>query len=493
MTSRRLVESLFSHRPYFGPAMWALQGIPVRHAYMQAVVELLSRESRTGPFKVLEVGSWAGGSAITWVKAIREYIGDGQVVCVDAWQPYFDTNIDCDLVYKRMNESAEKGSIYGLFMHNIRSSGVANLISPMIGNSHDILPTLKKSDFSIVFLDGSHRFADVKNDIRLSLNIIREGGILCGDDLELQLSEVGAEELAEDVASDQDYVKSKHCGVRYHPGVTGAVGEAFGDVSMWEGFWAMRKTATGWVKVDLSSCKIEIPEHMATAESFSPEPADETSGVKAMIQIAKQIAKLDSGECDQNVPQLLGSYVGFNIVKINRYFYKVRQSLGPINWSLSYPELAKQYNKADFSRFSDINAMLYEIGLDDLVSYMEKLSSIAIDSLLRQEHLVAVVERQAITTNEHAMAGVGAIEAQLTNLAEDAISERQANKHEVDAVRQEAVTAHERAMATVSALEGQLRLSQSEIWKQQQLIDDLQANWAVRIARSIKRVLRGNK
>ena len=91
------------------------------------------------------------------------------------------------------------------------------------------------------------------------------------------------------------------------------------------------------------------------------------------------------------------------------------------------------------------------------------------------------------------MAVVGALEVQLTKLAEDAIFERQANKLEVDAVRQEAAVAHERAMAVVGALEAQLTLSQSEIGKQQQLICDLQANWAVRIPRGIKWVLRGNK
>ena len=91
------------------------------------------------------------------------------------------------------------------------------------------------------------------------------------------------------------------------------------------------------------------------------------------------------------------------------------------------------------------------------------------------------------------MAVVGALEVQLTKFAEDAISERQANKLEVDAVRQEAAVAHERAVAMVGTLEAQLTLCQTEIMKQQQLIGDLQANWAVRIARSIKRVLRGNK
>lgn len=64
---------------------------------------------------------------------------------------------------------------------------------------------------------------------------------------------------------------------------------------------------------------------------------------------------------------------------------------------------------------------------------------------------------------------------------------------EVDAVRKEAAVAYVRAMAVVGELEAQLTLSQSEIETHQQLISKLQANWGVRIARSFKRVLLGNK
>jgi len=532
MTLRSLKEALLSGRPYFGPTMRALQGLPIRHAYMQAVVELLSKENRTGAFKVLEVGSWAGGSAITWAKAIQEYFGDGQVVCVDAWQPYFDTNIDSDSVYIQMNEAAQNGSIYDLFLHNIRTSGVANLILPMIGNSHDVLPTLDKGDFSIVFLDGSHRFEDVKNDILHSLDLIKEGGILCGDDLELQISEAGSVEAAEDATSDQDFIKSKLCGVNYHPGVTCAVGETFEEVSMWEGFWAMRKTATGWVKVDLSNCKIVIPEHIAESEPFTNEPINELMAITAMSEIAKQIASLDLCEYDPNEPKLLGSYAGFNFVKHLDHFYKIRQSLGPIDWSLSYPTLKKLYDKTDFFMFSDINTVLYSIGFEDLVSYVDKIAidfdKIAIDLLLRQEQGLSVAvqeqlrylqqqisarnkladetgrllnellerfdavqadfasDRQAVhqvpenlqqridAENERTLKTIGILEAQLSKLAEAAFAEQQANKMEIDAIRQEAIVAHERTISIVNALEAQLKQCQTQIEKQQQLINKLQ-------------------
>ena len=177
VTDSRLIECLLSDKPYFGVAMRALQGLPKRHAYIQATVELLSKENHTGPVEILEVGSWAGGTAITWAKAVQKYFGGGQVLCVDHWEPYFDTNINSDHVYKQMNEAAINKSIYGLFLHNVRTSGVNGVISHIVGNSRNVLPTLKKRNFSIVYLDASHEFSDVEKDIRLSMDLVRDGGI----------------------------------------------------------------------------------------------------------------------------------------------------------------------------------------------------------------------------------------------------------------------------------------------------------------------------
>ena len=77
-------------RPYFGPIMWASQGLPLRHVAMQELVRLESSRVGTRRFDILEVGSWAGGSAITWSEALaRQHRRHGRVICVDPWKPYF--------------------------------------------------------------------------------------------------------------------------------------------------------------------------------------------------------------------------------------------------------------------------------------------------------------------------------------------------------------------------------------------------------------------
>lgn len=391
MTSRQLIECLTDQRPYLGPALRALQGVPKRHAYLQAVVELLSKGNHVQAIKILEVGSWAGGSAITWAKAVQKYFGDGEVVCVDQWAPYFNTGINPEPVYSKMNQAAADGSIYRLFLHNIKTSGVGNIVSTIIGNSQNVLPTLQENDFWIVYLDGSHRFPDVLADIQLSVDLVKMGGIICGDDLELQRSGVGLGELIRDVGSEKDYVKSEKCGVFYHPGVTRAVAEIFGEVSAWEGFWAMRKTKDGWAKVDLSGCKIEVPEHISNAEDYPPAVSDDRKRLILPIhEIAEQLTEeaIELSQQVQGVPRVLGSYCGFNIVRVNDYYYGVRQSLGEIDWSVTYSELLKSYGGANLFRCKDRNAIIQRIALDELLVHIENLSLVLATTLLRHEALV---------------------------------------------------------------------------------------------------------
>ncbi len=51
-------------------------------------------------------------------------------------------------------------------------------------------------------------------------------------------------------------------GLGFHPGVTRAVGEAFGPVACYEGFWLVWKAAEGFEGVDLSGAEFFVPPHL---------------------------------------------------------------------------------------------------------------------------------------------------------------------------------------------------------------------------------------
>lgn len=257
-----LTAVLASGVPYFGHEMAARQGAPRRHAYMQAAVKLLAAEGVRSPL-ILEIGSWAGGSAVTWGRALQRYCAGGSVVCIDAWQPYFDLGKNSEDVYRAMDEAARNGGILKLFMHNVRVSGLGRTVIPLRGRAREVLGLLPDGWFDLAFIDGSHAYADVLTDIRESMRVVAEGGIVCGDDLELQLSQCPEDYARRTALEDRDTVPHPENGNWFHPGVTLAVAEVFGEVSCWQGFWGVRKKGSGGASFTLPEPEPGVPNHLA--------------------------------------------------------------------------------------------------------------------------------------------------------------------------------------------------------------------------------------
>lgn len=129
----------------------------------------------------------------------------------------------------------------------------------MRGLSADVLPGFELCSFDLIHIDGSHCYGDVLADLRMAHRLLRDGGILCGDDLELQASECDRHFAGQN--KHLDYREDPRTGRPFHPGVTLAVYEFFGPVSALYGFWAMRKTGSGYQGVLLRGENTLIPEH----------------------------------------------------------------------------------------------------------------------------------------------------------------------------------------------------------------------------------------
>lgn len=264
LTDRIVYEACMKLKtPYFGSHLYARQGDSRRHIYMQAVVDTQGKFAGDRPLRLLEVGSWAGGSAITWATALNTlHKAKGTVVCVDPWRPYFDPKkIGSAPIYQAMSDAAESGEIFDLFLHNIRTAQVEELVTPFRGVSDKVLPLLADKAFDVVFVDGAHTYDAVSKDLRNCVRLVAEGGILCGDDLEMQLDAVDAAHNRE--FCNTDFVQDPKSGNWYHPGVCRAVSEFFGcHVSVWEGFWAMRRVGNSWQPVELTATeKYKVPPH----------------------------------------------------------------------------------------------------------------------------------------------------------------------------------------------------------------------------------------
>lgn len=258
-------------KPYFGPIMAAKMGRVVRHGYMQKLVELECQQKSSyakateGEYYVLEIGSWAGGSTITFASAIKKYnSGKGKIVAVDAWQSFHGTEHIEKPSHRVMEKALSENKIFDLFLHNIKTAGVYDIVEIKRGWSRDVLPTLPKEYFDLIFIDGSHFYKDVLLDLQNSAVLLKNGGVICGDDLELQFNEVDQEKLIAN--KDNDTLLDPKSSGKYHPGVTLAVSEFFGGpVTCWKGFWAMRKFGSKWQRInykELDEGKVEIPKHL---------------------------------------------------------------------------------------------------------------------------------------------------------------------------------------------------------------------------------------
>jgi hypothetical protein len=216
---------------------------PLRLVYMMGLVWRLAQDGKR-PLDVLEVGSWCGASALTWGEAMDLYSGGGRIVCLDAWQPFFAPSVEG--LAQAMDQALASGEVERVFRDNMRFQPASVRWEAEKGLSDEMLSTLPSESFDIVYLDGDHSYDAVVRDIEQSIPLLRDGGILCGDDFDPE----------------------------HHEGVVRAVTERFGSVSEWHGLWAMRKAGGGWESVSLGGMPMRIPSHL---------PVKSLMGLKAAL------------------------------------------------------------------------------------------------------------------------------------------------------------------------------------------------------------------
>ena len=244
------ILNLLLNRPYIGSVYLSEQVWPVRRGFMEQLALRLADEADTR-VDILEIGSYAGDSTMIWAGAIRDNPEiNGEVVCVDSFC-FTPPDIKANSALHVMHRAQESGAILKLFQHNMASSGCDRVVNLLVKTSEQALPELREREFDLVYLDASHTYDDVTQDLSMYAPLVRQGGILSGDDLELQYKDIDVK-YAED-NKNSDMVRDPVNRREYHPGVTLAVKDFFGSgVSCYGGFWAMRKQGDGWQEVLLT-------------------------------------------------------------------------------------------------------------------------------------------------------------------------------------------------------------------------------------------------
>jgi predicted O-methyltransferase YrrM len=272
MSLSKIFYSLSAGQPYFPETLFGVQSHPLRYLHMTQTVHLLAERFPERELNILEIGTWIGASALTWIYALDLYAkGQGTIYCCDLWETYFDIEAErrkqpdrgpqADVPALAMDTAAEAGLPLDLFLYNVEVGGGKGRIVTIKGDSRTSLRPLADGFFDLVYIDGDHRYRAVKSDIEEAKRLVRVGGIVAGDDLELQLHEV--DEGVARSRGDADWVDDPKTGKGHHPGVTVAVAEAFGAIHGYNGYWLVEKQTDGrFLPVSLARRPIRMPPHV---------------------------------------------------------------------------------------------------------------------------------------------------------------------------------------------------------------------------------------
>lgn len=137
------------------------------------------------PQVIVEIGTWKGYSAIKWAEGVKNNNLNCKVYCIDTWlgASEFHTNFR-DTKDRNLLMKNGYPQIYYQFLSNVVHKKMQNLIVPIPNTSNIGFKILKyhKIVAQIVYIDGSHDYQDVKNDLNNYYSILDNNGVLICDD-----------------------------------------------------------------------------------------------------------------------------------------------------------------------------------------------------------------------------------------------------------------------------------------------------------------------
>jgi GR25 family glycosyltransferase involved in LPS biosynthesis len=151
---------------------------------------------------IVEVGAWKGRSSSFLAVEIANSKKDVSLYVVDTWEGSVE--------HKRDPNKYGLESLYKTFIHNMKP--VEKYYVPLRTTSIEASEMFEDNSLSFVFIDASHEYEDVKEDIEKWLPKVKDGGIIAG----------------------HDYTD-------WHPGVKKAVNECLDKFEVSEDCWIFKK------------------------------------------------------------------------------------------------------------------------------------------------------------------------------------------------------------------------------------------------------------
>lgn len=143
--------------------------------YFEVVKEApLDKESH-----FLEIGCWMGKSACFAGQLIKESNKPITFWTVDTFKGGVNEDFFKDVVEQN------GGTIKYLVQNNINCLQLQNIVKPIESLSTTFLPQVPIKKFDFIFIDGSHEYQDVSEDLNYCWPLLKKGGRFCGHDINL--------------------------------------------------------------------------------------------------------------------------------------------------------------------------------------------------------------------------------------------------------------------------------------------------------------------
>lgn len=174
-----------------------LQGWFYEDAFFSQLVE------RVSPDLIIEVGTWKGKSASCFGHAVKRLGKPSGVLCVDTWlgaREFWTTGSEPDGWWAGIANQDPEGfrreryqalelrfgypSVYYRFLANVVHQGLQDVLTPFPQTSRLAARWLgaRGVHAQLIYIDGSHEYVDVLEDLNAYAPLLATGGIIIGDD-----------------------------------------------------------------------------------------------------------------------------------------------------------------------------------------------------------------------------------------------------------------------------------------------------------------------
>lgn len=135
------------------------------------------------PELIVEVGTWKGASAIHMAQVVQKLRLPTRIICIDTWLGSAELILDAQWRASLRPKSGYP-QLYFTFLTNVIVNQLTHVIIPLPLDSGSAAQVLSAKGIrpDLIYIDGGHQYDTVLHDLRLFWTLLKDTGVLIGDD-----------------------------------------------------------------------------------------------------------------------------------------------------------------------------------------------------------------------------------------------------------------------------------------------------------------------